>query len=217
MSDIAGNLVKQKWTILRDIFRRELKKHLYGIPRGPDGQTVTYKSRWIYFPCMLFLKDVMQVSENADDDESVASIFFVKNEDLEDTESKESYPGNGTHQFCFVGEMQGPSGIASNESAHDEGVLESHDIETDDMLHGNSSTTRKRSCEFQVQNELVNTRKDIFSDDVTVKCSACHHKKIDDDYYFLMSLLPFLRKTPESRKLQLRMRLIQAVQGETDG
>lgn len=200
--------MKQKWTILRDVFRRELKKHLYGIPR-PDGQTVSYKSRWVYFPCMLFLKDVMQVSENTDEDESLASVFFVKNEDLEDTESKEGYPSNETHQFCLVAGTQGPSGVESHESAHAESILESHDIETDDVLHGNSSRTRKRSS-LQIQNELISTKRHILSDD------ACRHNGVDDDYYFLMSLLPFLRKAPESQKLKIRMRLIQAVQGETD-
>lgn len=201
--------MKQKWTILRDVFRRELKKHLYGISR-PDGQTVSYKSRWVYFPCMLFLKDVMQVSENTDEDESLASVFFVKNEDLEDTESKEGYSSNETHQFCLVAGMQGPSGVESHESSHVESILESHDIETDDVLHENSSRTRKRSCSFQIQNELMSRKRHILSDDV------CRHNGVDDDYYFLMSLLPFLRKAPESQKLKIRMRLIQAVQGETD-
>jgi len=209
MSDIAGNLVKQKWTILRDVFRRELKKHLYGIPRS-DGQIVSYKSRWVYFPCMLFLKDVMQVSENTDEDESLASVFFVKNEDLEDTESKEGYPSNETHQFCLVAGTQGSSGVESHESVHAESILESHDIETDDVLPENSSRTRKRSCSFQIQNELISTKRHILSDD------ACHHNCVDDDYYFLMSLLPFLRKAPESQKLKIRMRLLQAVQEETD-
>jgi len=209
MSDIAGNLVKQKWTILRDVFRRELKKHLFGILR-PDGQTVSYKSRWVYFPCMLFLKDVMQVSENTDEDESLASVFFVKNEDLEDTESKEGYPSNETHQFCFVAGTQGPSGVESHESAHAERILESHDIETDDVLPENSSKTRKRSCSFQIQNELISTKRHILSHD------TCRHNDVDDDYYFLMSLLPFLRKAPESQKLKIRMRLLQAVQEETD-
>jgi hypothetical protein len=215
MSDIAGNAVKQKWTILRDIFRRELKKNLYGIPR-PDGQTVPYKSRWIYFPCMLFLKDVMQVSENTDEDESLTNVFFVKNEDLEDTESKEIYPSNETHQFCFDGETPGSSSVQSHESAHVESILESHDTERDDSLPENSSMTRKRRYDFQVQNDLSGTKKHILFDDMTGKCSAGHHNEVDDDYYFLMSLLPFLRKTPESQKLKVRMHLIQAVQGETD-
>jgi Alcohol dehydrogenase transcription factor Myb/SANT-like./BESS motif. len=201
--------VKQKWTILRDVFRRELKKHLYGIPR-PDGQTVSYKSRWVYFSCMLFLKDVMQVSENTDEDESLASVFFVKNEDLEDTESKGGYPSDETHQFCLGAGTQGPLGVESRGSVHANSILESHNIETDDVLPENSSRTRKRSCSFQVQNELIGTKRHIVSDD------ACHHSGMDDDYHFLMSLLPFLRKAPESQKLKIRMRLIQAIQGETD-
>jgi hypothetical protein len=209
MSDIAGNLVKQKWTILRDVFRRELKKHLYGIPR-PDGQLVTYKSRWVYFPCMLFLKDVMQVTENMDDDESLASVFFVKNEDIEDTETREGYPSNETHEVCLVAETQGPLGVESHESAHAGHVLGSHDIEPDDRLPESSSRMRKRSCNFQVQNELISSKRHILSDD------ACCHNGMDDDYYFLMSLLPFLRKAPESQKLKIRMRLMQVVQGEID-
>jgi hypothetical protein len=152
----------------------------------------------------------MQVSENTDDDESLASVFFVKNEDLEDTESKEGYPNNETHQFCLVAGTQGSSSVESHESAHAESILESHDIETDDVFPENSSRTRKRSCGFQTQNELISTKRHILSDD------ACHHNGVDDDYYFLMSLLPFLRKAPESQKLKIRMRLIQAVQGETD-
>jgi hypothetical protein len=73
MSDVAGNVAKQKWVILRDVFRRELKKHLCGIPGGPDGQTIYYKSRWIYFQHMLFLKDI--VSDNADEVQLFSSIF----------------------------------------------------------------------------------------------------------------------------------------------
>ena len=115
--------MKQKWTILRDVFRRELKKHLYGIPR-PDGQTVPYKSRWVYFPCILFLKDVMQVSENTEEDESHADVFFVKSEDLDDAESNEIYPSNITHQFCFDGKMPGSSSIQSRVSAHAGSILE---------------------------------------------------------------------------------------------
>jgi len=209
MSDIAGNLVKQKWTILRDVFRRELKKNLYGTAR-PDGQTVSYKSRWVYFPCMLFLKDVMQVSENTDEDESLASVFFVKTEDLEDTESKESYPSSETHQFCSVAGTQGPSGVDSHDSAHAESILGLHDIETDDVLPENSSRKRKRCSSFQIQNELISTKRHVLSDD------ACRLNGLDDDYHFLMSLLPFLRKAPESQKLKIRMRLLQAVQEETD-
>jgi hypothetical protein len=159
---------------------------------------------------MLFLKDVMQVSENMDEDESLASVFFVKNEDIEDTESKEGYPSNETHQVCLVTGMQGPSGVESHESVHADSVLESHDIETDDGLPENSSRTRKRSCSCPVQNELISSKMHILSDNVW------RHNGMDDDYYFLMSLLPFLRKAPESQKLRIRMRLMQAVQGEID-
>jgi hypothetical protein len=209
MYDIAGNVVKQKWTILRDVFRRELKKHLCGISGGPDGQTISYKSKWIYFPHMLFLKDVMQVPENADEDELFPSIFFVKSEDLEDTESKENYSSYETPPFSLVNDTEGSSGIAS--PVHDERNLESHDIEADDVVQENSAMTKKRTCEFPIQNEFLNMKKHILSNDKAVNCD---HNKIDDDYHFLMSLLPFLRKTPESQKLKLRMRLIQVVQGE---
>jgi hypothetical protein len=215
MSDVAGNVVKQKWAILRAVFRRELK-HLCGIPGYPDGQTISYKSRWIYFPHMLFLKDVMQVSENADEDEPFSSIFFVKSEDLDATELKENYSNSETAQFSLVSEICASSEVASQDSVHDESILDTHDTEVNATPPENSTMTKKRTCEFPVENELVNTKKQIFSSDRTVKCDMCVHTKVDDDYHFLMSLLPFLRKTPESQKLQLRMRLIRALQGESE-
>jgi hypothetical protein len=209
--------VKQKWAILRDVFRRELKKHLCGIPGGPDGQTISYKSRWVYFPHMLFLKDVMQVSEIGDEDESFSSTFFVKSEDLDDTELKENYSSSETAQLPLVSEIHAPSEVASQDRVRDESILETQDTKAHDTAPENSTMTRKRTCEFPIENELRNTKKQIFSGDKTVKHDVCHHTKVDDDdYHFLMSLLPFLRKTPESQKLQLRMRLIRAVQGECE-
>jgi hypothetical protein len=109
-----------------------------------------------------------------------------------------------------------PSEVASQDSVHDESILETHDTEVHDMAPENSTMTRKRTCEFLIENELMNTKKQKFSNDKTVKYDMCDHIKVDDDYHFLMSLLPFLRKTPESQKLQLRMRLIRAVQGESE-
>lgn len=210
------NVVKQKWTILRDVFRRELKKHLCGIPGGPDGQTISYKSRWIYFPHMLFLKDVMQVSENPDEDEPFSSIFFVKSEELDDAELKENYSSSETAQFSLVSEIRAPSEVASQNSVHDKSIFETQDTEAHDTVPEKSTMTRKRTCEFPIENELMNTKKQKFSSDKTVKYDMCDHTKVDDDYHFLMSLLPFLRKTPESQKLQLRMRLIRAVQGGSE-
>ena len=216
MCDVAGNVVKQKWAILRDVFRKELKKHLCGIPGGPHGQTISYKSRWIYFPHMLFLKDVMQVSENADEDEPFPSIFFLKSEDLDGTELKENYSSSETDQFSLVSEICVPSEVVSEDSVCDKSILETHDTEVRDTAPENSTMTRKRPCEFPIENELVKTKKQILSNDKTVKYDTCDHTKVDDDYHFLMSLIPFLRKTPESQKLQLRMRLIRAVQGESE-
>jgi hypothetical protein len=216
MSDVAGNVVKQKWAILRDVFRRELKKHLCGIPGGPDGQTISYKSRWIYFPHMLFLKDVMQVSENTDEDEQFSSMFFVKSEDIDDTELNENYSSSETAQFSLVSEIHEPSEVVSQDSVRDESILETQDTEVRGAAPENSTMTRKRTCEFPIENELMNTKKQIFSNDKTVRCDTGDHTKVDDDYHFLMSLLPFLRKTPESQKLKLRMRLIQALQGDSD-
>jgi hypothetical protein len=165
---------------------------------------------------MLFLKDVMQVSENADEDESFSNIFFVKSEDLDDTELKEDYSNSETAAFPLVSEIHAPSEVASQDSVCDKSILETQDTEAHDTAPENSTMTRKRTCEFLIENELMNTKKQIFSGDKTVTYDMCDHTEVDDDYHFLMSLLPFLRKTPESQKLQLRMRLIQAVQGESE-
>jgi hypothetical protein len=215
MSDVTGSVVKQKWAILRDVFRRELKKNLCGIPGGPDGQTISYKSRWIYFPHMLFLKDVMQVSENADEDEPFSNMFFVKSEDLDGTELKENYSSTETAHLSFISESCAPSEVISEDSVQGESILVTHDTEMHGMASENSNLTRKRSYDSPTGIELMNTKKQIFPNDKTAQYDMCDHTKVDDDYHFLMSLLPFLRRTPESQKLKLRMRLIQAVQGES--
>jgi hypothetical protein len=213
---VAGNVVKQKWAMLRDVFRRELKKNLCGIPGGPEGRTVSYKSRWIYFPHMLFLKDVMQVSEKADENEAFSSMFFIKSEDLDGTGLKENYSSTETAQLSFVSESCASSEAVSPDSVHGESVLETHSTEEHCTAPENSTLTRKRSYDSLIENELRNAKKQAFCNDKTVKCDVCEHTTVDDDYHFLMSLLPFLRRTPEPQKLKLRMRLIQAVQGQPE-
>ncbi|XP_069701152.1 uncharacterized protein [Periplaneta americana] len=206
------HVAKQKWTILRDVFRKELKKELKGTSRSIDGELIPYKSKWVYFPNMLFLKEVMQVAESAhgvpeadDEDEWFPNMLLIKGEEVDDLEQRQNISDMESSQFSVVTDAESHSGIVCQEPWQSAGISASEQtMKTLEVTPENSHVTRKRTYDYSVKSELLNEEKQMMTNN--------EETAVDDDYHFLMSLLPFLKRTPESQKLKLRMRIMQVLQ-----
>ncbi|GFS73568.1 hypothetical protein NPIL_280351 [Nephila pilipes] len=60
---VTTEVAKARWTNLRDLFRRELKKSLRILEQTGDPNA--HKPRWKHFKSLLFLKDQMVKDESA--------------------------------------------------------------------------------------------------------------------------------------------------------
>jgi len=203
---IAGSGVKTKWQYLIDTYRRELAK-----TNQPTGSASGCDLKWKYFQLMSFLND------------TYASRVVV---------------GNVPNPQQCDGDNASVSGGSPNQSmSHiDHKLMNSQSDEQEpDELQLEEQQTGKSSCSsitpgvsqvpkkiFKSPKNKFRQKKDVLNDLVQLeKVKVAHlqelknkkedEEKKDEDYFFVMSLLPHLRAIPLSQKLQMRIKLQQVL------
>lgn len=179
---------------MRDTFRKELHK----LPKTRSGQEggLAKESKWPYFQNMLFLKDqftgrklqssILETEINAEpgiDDEVPDDDFVV-----------------GTTENVAVDQNAGTA-----ETEHTETGKNSASSHFTCPPSKRVKTVKSNAIQqlLVIEQEKLNQFKE--------RSEAYNQAKIkeDADYHFLMSLLPYLRKVPEERKLIVRTKLQQ--------
>lgn len=209
LSCVSGSGVKTKWQYLRDTYRREILKinHPTGSASGGD-------SKWKFFTQMGFLHDTLTSRR------LVGNVPRPDQSDADDHISGESFHQSMSDCDDDTSEQQ------SGEQQSDD--QQSDDQQTDKQQSGNShssSMTRGVSLVpkkiFKSPKKRPRQKKDALHDLVQLeKVKVAHLQELqnkktvieeDEDYHFLMSLLPHLRTIPQHNKLHTRIRLQQVL------
>lgn len=180
--------LKKKWRGLRDTFRKELKKSFTTISVEPTDNEK--QSKWPYFKSLLFLKDTMNMGDLKNNIPNISDCDINSDPELK-TESISDTP-------------------LSPKSA-------SVDVDVDAVSPPQRTKhSSKLKFKFPPKRKKFNQHK---SDDESGDQELLQIKKKkfkyngkntnESDVQFLMSLIPFLKDIPKSRKLIVRGKLQQ--------
>ncbi|CAG2062265.1 unnamed protein product [Timema podura] len=184
---VSGDAAKIKWTSLRDVFRREIKRTLR-TSIGHDGISQV-RSKWVHFNSMLFLKDQMCIDtqSGANFSQNYIDGDTIK---VEDADSVSNFPDGGSLSYVDVGDL----GAMTSTSP-------SYPIQppkrrkrrlTENEPEGDNSETGKQREWFSNGGQVVE----------------------DEDYHFLMSVLPSVRQVAPGRKTSFRMKVLELIREE---
>nr|CAD7457944.1 unnamed protein product [Timema tahoe] len=184
---VSGDAAKIKWTSLRDVFRREIKRTLR-TSIGHDGISQV-RSKWVHFNSMLFLKDQMSIDtqSGANFSQNYIDGDTIK---VEDADSVSNFPDGGSLSYVDVGDL----GAMTSTSP-------SYPIQpprrrkrrlTENEPEGDNSETGKQREWFSNGGQVVE----------------------DEDYHFLMSVLPSVRQVAPGRKTSFRMKVLELIREE---
>lgn len=177
-----GSEAKAKWKGLRDSFRRELKK----MPSKSTNKN--WRSKWVYFDSMIFLKDVMKFKDK--------ESFQRSSESLDsDDESKKQ---NGSQTTCGrlseADEKKDSSTRTTRSKSKTIPRKKKRDIDSDyALMDAKKKKKRIKGENVEVKDNLEEDLEEEDEDDDD-----------DDDLSFFKSLLPYIRRLPPLRKLQVR-------------
>lgn len=184
---ILGEAAKTKWRGLRDTFRKELSKNPK--KRSGDEGGIIKEPRWVHFKSMEFLKDQFQ-KRQLQGNVSSETTFDVDTQNSTTTFSPDPYdPNDPDDENLMIKSPQNTTNTTTppqNFSAPQKKVAKM-----------NNTTAVKQLIMLEEQ------KLQFFKE----KNSASRNE--DPDYHFLMSLLPYLRKIPEERKMFVRTKLQQ--------
>lgn len=212
----AEDAVKKKWKSLRDVFRAELKR--LPKPKSGDETPSTFTSSWTFFNNMVFLKDQMN-PRRLTGSVTVSETEIGYDTDMESqahtlsqTETEDFYNEEETEQDTFeqhaddVSEktwstidqqvvieentlppnIPGPSGRTNFKAPVTKRVVKrKHDSDMDTFLH-----LEKEKLQLLKANDRTNN---------------------DDDYHFLMSFLPSMKRMTYSTKMLFRLKMQELV------
>lgn len=219
-------MLKAKWKGLRDTFRAELKKdQVYRKSKFHRNRPV-----WIHFKSLQFLKEQMLPRP------PIWERSVAKTEDDLRPSSIEGEGENGPTSVGIDGSLDDRDAIADHllSMAGDGGVV-GHQLKLDggDGRRGTIDVKREPeesfdNLEFQgvadnlAENEMmlqnISPEQVLMSDsDGAVGLAGVdplEGNRFDDNYYFLMSLLPHIRTLPADRRMFLRMQMQELVYKE---
>ena len=181
---------------MRDTFRKELTKR--PTIRSGQGGGTTKGSTWLYFQSMMFLKDQF-VSRNI-----LSSIPDLEMETQSEDNNKE------------------PQDLAEEDSDADTNLTQNKtsEVETENPIESPSippPVKRAKTVKLNAIEKLLDIEQQKLKEfKKKVEVSSTEKITQDADYHFLMSLLPYLRKVPEKRKMLVRMKLQQIFCDEND-
>lgn len=185
---ISGEAAKTRWRGLRDTFRKELSKNPK--KRSGDEGGIIKESKWAYFKSMEFLKDQFQKRQ------------LQGNVPSETTFDENLNLMNSTTTFS--------PDPPENEPESQTQTLESPQNTTNETTPPqNFAAPQKKIAKM---NNATAVKKLMMLEEQKIQMfkernSASRNE--DPDYHFLMSLLPYLRKVPEERKMFVRTKLQQ--------
>ncbi|XP_033214735.1 uncharacterized protein LOC117171487 [Belonocnema kinseyi] len=173
--------LKKRWACIRDTFRRELRKILKW-----STEAVPYISKWPYFEKMIFLKDTMDARKS-----------FI--DEAEEEEVENSAENNIVFEENFTEKLDMKT-IKPAEIPFAFGPYTLTQRVISDPLDFENCSKKRNSKEagLELENEdSSKSRKNV----ITVE--------EDEDYHFVMSILPALRKV--SNKLKVRMDIMNTI------
>lgn len=213
-------MLKAKWKGLRDTFRAELKKdQVYRKSKYHRNRPV-----WIHFKSLQFLKEQMlprppiwerniakteeELQPNESDVENGIATSGIDG-GLDDRDAIADHllamagEGNHHHQLKMDG-SEGRRGAVD---------VKREPVETFDNLELQGVTDNLADNEMMLQN--ISPEQVLMSDNDTLTgVDPLEGNRFDDNYYFLMSLLPHIRTLPADRRMLLRMQMQELVYKE---
>ncbi|XP_035223770.1 uncharacterized protein LOC118196425 [Stegodyphus dumicola] len=188
------DLAKSRWTNLRDLFRRELKKSLKMAQE--TGDPSAYIPKWKHFKSMMFLKEYMVKDDNSVSRSVVEDSFSMYPQTiLED--------GENVEDSFYVEDVSTRSSTPSHMEM---------------PILPEQSTVKRSNEDYSYLNErqskkhVWNTGQNIGSGyfDYSTRDIA----DVDEDYHFVMSILPSVRRIRMDRKTSFKMKVLQLIAEE---
>lgn len=187
----SGDQAKTKWKYLRDTFRAELRKTQQ--QRSGDEGGSTFHSSWPWFESMSFLKDVMaprRMTSNLSQDTSSTP------EDRDDPDEIIAQDSNiNVTALNTDDNAPGPS------SDNSERILT--------MPPPPSRPSKKKRSATDI--DLVNIEREKLK---LIEKQMSTSQTQDDNYHFVMSLLPTMRKLSPASQLRARIKFQQILLDE---
>ncbi|XP_063365979.1 uncharacterized protein LOC134654468 [Cydia amplana] len=205
LDPISVEQIKRKWKNLKDNYRKELKK--LSTSRSGDPGTGDDTSPWKHFNQMSFLKDDMIPAEGDSN--------LVENEDEELDVSVSS-------------EVQSPSSLLTSPRAENvsptpsrsqspspRNVSSPRSTQADTPL---PSRKRTKANDIRIEYLEIEKKKLKILEDEVAKNNTTHQNTPDiektEDYFYLMSILPEMRKLNPIQKMRVRNKINQALMEE---
>ncbi|XP_039287434.1 uncharacterized protein LOC111056065 [Nilaparvata lugens] len=184
--------VKKRWQGLRDSFRKEFNKS----HSGESGEA-TYSSSWPYYNQMLFLKDVVSHRKlhakkppTAHEHKLQQKELLVSDSISDESDSSNQHGVDLIESSCDV----------SNDTTYFHHL---HPVASEMQPPPTSSTTNlKRKLERSSEDPFLEIEKQKMK--LLTENSLLQQ---NPDFLFLQSLLPYLMRVPEHRKLEVRNKI----------
>ena len=194
MLAVAEDAVRQKWRGLRDTFRKELCK--LEKKRSGDAADDEVSCKWQYFSSMFFIKDQFtprKTSGNIPDirheiseppvDEAQESLLDAAYSESEQShlQTEVNVETDAEATFTRSSHSRKPLLVASN------------------LQHTSTPSKRKRNEKDSALQKLIRVEEE------KLRYFKQNSEKLqDDDRYFALSLVPYLRQLPTHRKMFAR-------------
>ncbi|PRD24695.1 UNVERIFIED_CONTAM: Adf1 [Trichonephila clavipes] len=191
---VTTEVAKARWTNLRDLFRRELKKTLRIVEETGDPNA--HKPRWKHFKSLLFLKDQMIKDDSANSVQFDESCSLYPQTILEDGDGIKLEDDN-------FGEEESNSTPSNSEA-----ILPSSSRKRDKNSNEDQflPSSKRHNWEDRSNGVLTFGSYDDYS--------SRSYNEMDEDYHFVMSILPSVRRVRQDRKINFKMKVLQLIMDE---
>jgi len=209
---ISGVLIKGKWRNLRDNFRREhakISKTTTG-SAAPDDSPL---SAWKYYKQLLFLVDMFSSRKLQTNIPSVPSQAY---EPADDTDKEDEYVTAG--DSIIDADLGARDTSSETQEAEVEGAAQKDSPAGPSMkqLKKPNIQMQRKTLKSDAINQLLSLekRKIEHFEKMHERRKTSEEFETDEDYHFLMSLLPHLHDVPKRKKLAIRTRIQQVLMEE---
>ncbi|XP_044749765.1 uncharacterized protein LOC123310363 [Coccinella septempunctata] len=197
---IDGSVLRKKWKYLRDQFSVECSE--IKPARSGDAADTTIEPKWPHFKGMLFLKDV--IKPRASSSNLKKTLSAIENRE-EDTQAEE----NNEFDFQLPEDLDiNDSGRGQENSTDNVGEVQPTEENEPAQPSASLQKKRKRVLANSAYNEKILQLEQQKLDTIQ---NAFQRQPENDDLMFLKSLLPFISKIPQEKKLRFRSRIQQVV------
>ncbi|XP_045482789.1 uncharacterized protein LOC123686591 isoform X2 [Harmonia axyridis] len=215
-----GNKLRKKWKYLRDQFSVELGK--CPILRSGDAPEDELSSKWTYFTQLLFLKDVVKPRASSG---NLSAALQLHQREYGDDASQSFTRCDVSNENEYFDEI--PQGSDRNEIGSTFSFKNNKEQDTEniraDCDNENASTLSPAST--GTEKPVAKRRRTLMNDEFNTSLLDIEKRKLeyleaksrrqsyeeDEHLLFFKSLLPYVRKIPESRILAFRCRVQELV------